>query len=153
MLMRWDPWADLSAWRRTMDWLMGPGFASADPALDWMRTRDGLVVRLALPDVRPGEVDVEVRGDRLTVRAQARRGRSIARHGWAIQEQRMGIWERTLRLPFRVDGRRAKAELAGRLLTVRLPRAEGFASRLRQRLRQALRPLRPPRKTVRVRVA
>ncbi len=154
MLMRWDPFADLFAWQRTMDWLMTPELMIAEPDLDLVRTRDGLMVRVALPDVRPEDVDVQVRGDRLTIRAQARQDRAIDRYGWSYREQRLGLWERTLRLPFRVDSRRAEAVLDGSALTVRLPRAEGVVPRLKQRLRRALRALRPPRRqTVRVRVA
>ena len=154
MLMRWDPFVDLFAWQRTMDWLMTPELMIAEPDLDLVRTRDGLMVRVALPDVRPEDVDVQVRGDRLTIRAQARQDRAIDRYGWSYREQRLGLWERTLRLPFRVDSRRAEAVLDGSVLTVRLPRAEGVVPRLKQRLRRALRALRPPRRqTVRVRVA
>ena len=154
MLMRWDPFVDLFAWQRTMDWLMTPELMIAEPDLDLVRTRDGLMVRVALPDVRPEDVDVQVRGDRLTIRAQARQDRAIDRYGWSYREQRLGLWERTLRLPFRVDSRRAEAVLDGSVLTVRLPRAEGVVPRLKQRLRRALRALRPPRRqTVRVRMA
>jgi len=157
MLMRWDPFADLVALRRAVDWMLEPFALSrmaVEPTVDLVRTGDGLVARIALPSVRPEDVEVQVRGDRLTVRAQARQDQAVDRYGWSIREQRVGLWEHTLRLPFRVDGRRARAELADGLLTVHLPRAEGLIVRLKRRVRRALRALRSPRRqTVRVRVA
>lgn len=156
MRMRWDPFAETTALRRALGWLLGPlpvGWAAPEPAVDLIQTREGLMVKAALPGVRPEDVEVQVRGDRLTIRAEARRDRTVDQYGWHIRERRMGLWQRTLRLPFRVDTRRAQAELADGILTVRLPRAEGFITRLKRRVQRALRPLRPPRRSVRVRVA
>jgi len=156
MLMRWDPFAEVAALRRALGWPLDPlpgGWAAPEPAVDLIQTREGLMVKATLPGVHPEDVEVQVWGDRLTIRAEARRDRTVGQHGWHIRERQVGLWQRTLRLPFRVNARRARAELADGILTIRLPRAEGFITRLKRRARRALRSLRPPSRSVRVRVA
>ncbi|HEY74886.1 MAG TPA: Hsp20/alpha crystallin family protein [Thermoflexia bacterium] len=154
MLMRWDPWADLMMMRRMVDRLLEPWVWTEPvegPDVSLTRTEDGLVVRAALPGVRPEDVEVQIRGDRLTLRAEVREERTVDRFGWILREQRAGIWERTFRLPFRVDARRAEAELSGGVLTVHLPKAEGLMARLKRRVKRLLNALPPSRRTVRVR--
>lgn len=150
MLMRWGPLGEMTLTRRMMEWVWEPMTWLAEPDVEMLRTRDGIAVRVSLPGIRPEDVAVEVRGDWLTLRAQVREERTADRFGWTVRERRAGLWERRLRLPFRVDARRARAELTGGVLTVRLPRAEGFWSRLKRRVR---RQLRPPRRVVRIKVA
>jgi len=149
MLMQWEPFADLMMLRRMMHWVWEPMLA--EPDVDLTRTRDGLMVRASLPGVRPEDVEVQVRGDRLTLRAEVREERTVDRFGWVLQEQRAGVWERTFRLPFQVDARRAKAVLSDGVLTVRLPKAEGLVTRLKRRVKRLCSALPSSRRTVRVR--
>ncbi len=151
MLMRWDPLTDLTVFRRMLRWMGEPLVWGMEPDIERIRTRDGMTVRVAMPGVRPGDVDVEIRGDRLTIRARAQEERTARRYGWLVHERRAGLWERSVRLPFRVDARRAEAVLSAGVLTVHLPEAEGLMARLKRRVKRLWNTLPPSRRTVRVR--
>src|SRR4030042_141387 len=77
-LVRWDPFGDVRVLSRHMDRLFddffrGPRVLTWEPAelgfaLDVYEKVDALVVKAALPGVRPDEVDISVTGDVLTVK-------------------------------------------------------------------------------------
>ena len=104
----------LDDFRQAMDdlfdeMLIGPWCSPAregDPVVVLDRA-DAYEVRLFTGDFKPDEMEVQVRGDRLTL--QARRG---ARHRW----------ERVVTLADEVDAEAVTAKWAHRVLTVVLPK-------------------------------
>lgn len=93
-------------------------------------TDDGYVVRLELPGVKKGDVDVELAGRRLTVRAERK------------ETERKGILRRTTRttgkflfdtlLPGEVDQEGIDALLEEGVLTIRLPKPESERRQVRK---------------------
>src|SRR4030042_215884 len=81
-LVRWAPFGNVRVLHRHMDRvfddvLRGPRVLTWEPAelgfaLDVYENDDALVVKAALPGVRPDEVDISVIGDVLTVKGETK---------------------------------------------------------------------------------
>lgn len=130
-LVRWDPFAELRSVRRAM--VRGP-FDSYGPAL-W-QTREGtfpvdlseseteVVVKAALPGIKPEEVDISVSDGVLSVKGETRSEEKSEGENYYRQEIRYGAFSRSIPLPSKVDHERAGAEFKDGILTVTLPKAE-----------------------------
>ncbi|HXG42795.1 MAG TPA: Hsp20/alpha crystallin family protein [Dehalococcoidia bacterium] len=132
-LMRWDPWEEFRAIRRSMDrlWeeLMGrrePGAAVEEVytfPVDVYETDDALVVRAALPGLRPEDVDISLQGDQLTIRGEYRHEAKEEKGNYHRRELRYGTFARSVTLPVQVDADKAEAVFEHGMLTVKLPKA------------------------------
>ncbi len=86
-------------------------------------TADELVYQFIIPGVRPEDIQVELTGDTLTVKAEIKslNGQQV---DWIRCEWQPGVYSRTLTLPFPVQADRAEAKYEHGVLTLRLPKAE-----------------------------
>ena len=133
-LVRWDPFDDMRGLRHRMDRLFddffrGPRVLAWEPAelgfaLDVYETDDALVVKAALPGVRPDEVDISVTGDVLTVKGETKGEEETKDGSYHRRELRYGAFARSIPLPTRVDHEKAKATFENGILTITLPKAE-----------------------------
>ncbi|MBV9580671.1 MAG: Hsp20 family protein, partial [Chloroflexi bacterium] len=85
------------------------------------------VVRAALPGVKQEDVQVVVNGHTLTIRS--REGGESTDDDWLVHEHSPAHWERTLNLPYEVDGSAISAEYQDGILELWLPKAEPQAER------------------------
>ncbi|GBD12894.1 Spore protein SP21 [bacterium HR24] len=132
-LMRWDPWEEFRSIRRSMDrlWeeLMGrrePGTLTEEVytfPVDVYETDDAVVVKAALPGLRPEDVDISVQGDQLTVRGEYRHEAKEEKGNYHRRELRYGTFARSIALPVQVDADKAEATFEHGMLTVTLPKA------------------------------
>ena len=111
-LMRWDPFGDLVSLREAMNrlfeesvvrprqWLVGEMGA---PALDMYETKDSVVVKAAVPGVKPEEVDISITGDTLTISGEFKEEQSVERENYIRRERRLGTFQRNVSLPASVD--------------------------------------------------
>jgi HSP20 family protein len=97
---------------------------SAMPAIDLYQTDDEIVIKAALPGIKPDEVQISVTGDVLTLRGEFKRQDEQKEATWHIREQRAGIFERSLALPTEVQTDKSKADFENGILTITLPKAE-----------------------------
>ena len=132
-LMRWDPFVDARGLQRRMDRLFGdffsPRVVAWEPAvlgfaLDVYETDDALVVKGALPGVRPEEVDISVTGDVLTIKGETKSEEETKDGNYHRRELRYGSFARSVPLPTRVNHEKAEATFENGILTVTLPKAE-----------------------------
>ena len=132
-LMRWDPFDDMRGLRQRMDRLFGDFFsprvltwepAELGFALDVYETDDALVVKGALPGVRPEEVDISVTGDVLTIKGETKSEEETKDGNYHRRELRYGSFARSVPLPTRVNHEKAEATFENGILTVTLPKAE-----------------------------
>ena len=131
-LMRWDPWEEFRSVRRAMDRLfseiMGerPQETEERPAypfpLDMYETEDALVVKAALPGLRPDDVEISVQGDTLFIKGETKQEEKIDRGNYLRRELRYGMYSRAIPLPVAVDTDKAEAIFEHGILTVRLPK-------------------------------
>ncbi len=101
-----------------------------EPPADVLQTPDEIVVRIELAGLRGSELDVEVAGDRLTVRGTKQEPPRPAHAEFAQMEIMGGGFERTVALPSQVDAEAASVDYANGYLEIRLPRVGRRPDRL-----------------------
>ena len=80
---RWHPFTDLMSLRQAMDRLFEDSFVRPSralaairevgaPALDIYQTPDDIVVKAALPGLKPGDVSIDITGDTLTIKGESK---------------------------------------------------------------------------------
>jgi HSP20 family protein len=94
------------------------------PAIDLYQDDEQVVVRAALPGLKPADVQISITADVLTLRGEFKTEDSRKDVTYHLREQRYGAFERTLRLPTDVQTDKARAEFADGVLTISLPKAE-----------------------------
>lgn len=99
-------------------------FPGDNLAVDLYEKGDKLVVKAALPGVQKKDIELTEQGGFLTIRAKSEASEERDMTGWYIRERRYEAWQRTLRLPMKVDVNRAKAVLENGVLTITLPKLE-----------------------------
>lgn len=132
-LIRWEPMREMMTLREAMDRLFDDAFtrplsmgavSSVLPAIDLYQTEDEVVVKAALPGLKPDEVQISITGDVLTLRGEFKQGAEKKEATWHVREQRYGSFERSVMLPSVVQTDKAKADFENGILTVTLPKAE-----------------------------
>lgn len=107
---------------RPESWL-GPLQGGALP-LDVFRSKDAVVVRAALPGVKPDDVDISIEGDTLTIRASYNEEQREAEGDYLFQELRRGSFDRSITLPGDLQADAATASFDNGLLTLTIPKRE-----------------------------
>jgi len=98
--------------------------ASTTFPVDISETEPGLVVKAALPGVKPEDVNISVTGDVLTLRAEMKHDEASEQNSrYHRRELTYGSYERLLALPVEVDPDRAEATFEHGVLTLQLPKA------------------------------
>ena len=135
-LTRWEPAREIMTLREAMDRLFDDaftrpfsltregGYSWASPAIDMYQTDNDVVVKAALPGLNPEEVQINVTGDILMIKGEAKHEEERKDRSWHIREQRWGAFERSIRLPTGVLSYLAKADFQNGILTVTLPKSE-----------------------------
>ncbi len=133
-LTRWEPFRDLVTLREAMDRLFAesfvrPGAAFPDvgmegPAVDMYQTDEEIVVKAAIPGIKPEDIDISVTGDLLTIKGELKQEDKVDEGNYIRQERRFGQFVRELTLPNQVNADNAKADFEHGVLTLHLPKAE-----------------------------
>lgn len=131
-----DVWAlhPLESFHREMDRLVdgffggdvdaGRELAGWQPQIDVREDENEFVVTADLPGVKPADVELSVRDDRLTLEGRREETRADEGDGWHRRERVTGGFARTLRLPFAIDADRVQAESAEGVLHIHVPKPE-----------------------------
>jgi HSP20 family protein len=93
-----------------------------EPPADILVTTEDVIVRVELAGLRGSELDVEVAGDRLTLRGTKQEPPRPRDAQYAQMEIVGGAFERTLSLPAPVNPEDATVEYTNGYLEIRLPR-------------------------------
>lgn len=128
-MYRWDPFAEIASMRDAMDRLMresfAPGRAGASaPPLEVAEDGDAYQIRLALPGVKPEDVNIQVQQNVLTVSGEFRREEAPQNRRYLHQEHSYGSFSRSISLPGMVDTEKASAKFEHGMLTISLPKRE-----------------------------
>ena len=98
--------------------------ATMTPHMDVSETDSGLRLDAELPGVAEKDIEIDLSGDMLTIRAEKRQEGSGECEGLHVGERSFGIFQRSLRLPFPVDADQVQARLENGVLSVNLPRRQ-----------------------------
>nr|HID12371.1 Hsp20/alpha crystallin family protein [Anaerolineae bacterium] len=134
-LVRWEPFRELISLREAMDrlfeesfvrpwagWLAPVGVETL--AVDMYETDDAIVIKSAIPGVKPEDLDVSVSGDTLTIKGETRAEEEVREENYIRRERRYGSFCRSLTIPVPVVADKAEAEFENGVLTLTLPKAE-----------------------------
>ena len=87
-MIRWKPLRDLVGMRQTMERLFEEGYfrpwsalsllgEQVHPAIDIHQTPNEVVVKAALPGVKPEDVDITIAGDTLTIKGETKAEKEV----------------------------------------------------------------------------
>ncbi len=132
-LIRWEPAREMMTLREAMDRLFDDAFTRplsltgsnwSIPAVDMYQTDNEVVVKAALPGIKADEVQINVTGEVLTIKGEARQDSETKEKAYHIREQRWGAFERSIVLPTEVVADKSKADFENGVLTITLPKAD-----------------------------
>ncbi len=134
LIRRPAPLAELVSLRDAMDRLFDERFfhplwtsegeRAVVPALDLYTTSDAVIARVALPGVKPGDVDITVTDDLVTVTGTFKEETETTGAGYLHKELSRGSFTRSFTTPTTIKAADAKATFADGLLTLTLPKTE-----------------------------
>ncbi len=134
-MTRWNPFAELNTLHREMDRVFGryvgddeagPERSAWVPATEINSGKDGWTLRMALPGIDPGDVQIDLHGNALSISGQRTRTAGDGRH---TSELHYGRFERSFTLPSNVDAEKVSAGFTHGMLTLTLPLAEAAKPR------------------------
>jgi len=133
-IARWDPAREFVTLREAMNRLFEDSIVGGYPQhrngegselrlpMEAYATDREIVVRAAVPGLRPEDVQITIEGDTLTLRGEF--PRPIDNVSYLITERAWGPFSRTLQLNVPVEAEKAEAVFENGLLTLTLPKAE-----------------------------
>ncbi len=134
-LIPWRPFDDLVSLRDAMDRLFEDSYirphlgwiapmSAANLAIDMYETSDAVVVKAALPGVKPEEVEVTITGNTLTISGETKEENETKEKDYIRKERRYGSFTRTVTLPNGLKADKAEAVFENGMLTLSVPKAE-----------------------------
>jgi len=132
---RWHPFTDLMSLRQAMDKLFEDSFVRpsrslaafaevGEPVMDIYQTPNEIVVKAALPGLKPEDISIDIAGDTLTVKGESKAEREIKREDYRYRERRYGAFSRSVILPSGLKPDKAEATMEDGVLTLTIPKAE-----------------------------
>lgn len=88
------------------------------------QTANDVVVKMALPGVKPEEVDISITGDTLTIKGEHKEEPEVSQEDYFYKERRFGAFSRSVTIPVSVQSDKAEATFEDGILTLVLPKAE-----------------------------
>jgi len=134
LIRRPSPFTDLVSLRDAMErlfderffrptWLRN-GERDAAPSLDLYTTPEAIVAKVALPGVKPEDVDVTIGDDIVTISGSFKEEKETTEAGYVHRELSHGSFSRTFALPTAVKADTATASFKDGLLTLTIPKTE-----------------------------
>jgi HSP20 family protein len=117
-----DPWNELFGLDEFFrSW---PETTNGYPAVTAWKDEEKAVVEAELPGFEPGDVDISVKGRRLTISGERKAEGLEGQDSYHYKDRWHGSFTRSFELPFEVDDKKVEAQYRHGILTVTLPRAE-----------------------------
>jgi len=136
-LVRLEPAREMLSLREAMDRLFEESFlrpgsfgvsdsASAVLPLDLYETENDIVVKAAIPGVKPEDIEVTVTGDLLSIKGefQSETEQKDEKRNYHRQERRYGSFCRQITLPAGVNADACAADFENGVLTLKMPKVE-----------------------------
>jgi HSP20 family protein len=94
------------------------------PAVDLYEEKDDIVVKAELPGMEKDNIEVNLSGNRLTIKGEKKKEEEVKKEGHYSLERSYGSFVRTLELPREVQTDKVKAAFKSGILEIRLPKTE-----------------------------
>jgi HSP20 family protein len=131
-LVRWEPFREVISLRQAMDRLFEDSFVglprltmdgSGEFPIDIYQDKKNLVVKAALPGVKPEELDITIADDILTIRGEHKEEQETEEDDYIHRERYYGAFSRSVAIPTKVKSDKAEASFEEGVLTLTLPKA------------------------------
>ncbi len=133
-MIRWEPFREMMSFQNAMDRLfeerfirpshLWPELERGELPVDMYQTANDVVIKAALPGVKPEEMDISITGDMLTIKGEHKEDQERKQEDYFYKEHRYGTFSRSIPLPVRVKSDKAEALFDNGVLTLTLPKAE-----------------------------
>jgi HSP20 family protein len=123
-LIKWEPFKEID--RFFEDRLTFPSLSKLglDLAMDIYEEKGNVIVKMALPGVKPEEIEASIDKDVLTVFGKREEEEETGEKDYYTKEIRRGSFLRSMSLPNAVDSSKAVAKLEGGILAITMPATE-----------------------------
>ncbi len=133
-ITRWEPFRDLVSLREAMDrlfeesWVRPAGrwLVPTEEALafDIYETDENVVVKTAVPGIKPEDVEITITGNTLNIAGETKAEEEVKEENYIRRERRYGRFSRSVALPPTVEAEKAEATFENGILTLTIPKAE-----------------------------
>jgi HSP20 family protein len=129
-LIHWDPFRELDEMHDSMNRLLSRSLSGANalaglvPATDIYEQDGKLVIETALPSFKDNEVDVQINGDRLEIKAEHNAENDRKDRNYLRRESSTASYYRQFALPKDVDAESGDAHFENGVLTIIFDRKE-----------------------------
>jgi len=93
-------------------------------AMDMYETDDDVVAKLALPGVKPEDIEVTIVGDTLTIKGKLEAEEETKERNYHLRERRFGKFVRSVTLPVPVQVDATTADFKDGVLTLTAPKRQ-----------------------------
>ena len=133
-LVRWEPFREVMSLRQAMDRLFEDSFVGLphlkvngrDFPMDMYQEKDNLVVKAALPGVKPEELDITIADNMLTIKGEHKEEQETKEDDYLYRERYYGAFSRSVAIPMEVKSDKAQATFEEGVLTLTLPKADAI---------------------------
>jgi HSP20 family protein len=134
-IVRWEPFREVMSLRQAMDRLFEDSFVglprltlngSGEFPIDIYQDKDNLVVKAALPGVKPEELDITIAEDILTIKGEHKAEQETKEDDYLYRERYYGAFSRSVAIPTKVKSEKAEATFEEGVLTLTLPKADAI---------------------------
>lgn len=105
-------------------WWPAASMKISQPAVDLYEEKDDIVVKAELPGMEKDNIEVNLSGNRLTIKGEKKQEEEVKKEGYYRAERSYGSFVRTLELPLEVQSDQVKAAFKNGILEIRLPKTE-----------------------------
>lgn len=99
-------------------------FEEGQLSIDVYQTPENLVVKSTIAGVKPGDIDISINNDMLTIRGRREMSEEISEQDYLYKECYWGSFSRSVILPTEVKADKIEAFLENGVLTIVLPKAK-----------------------------
>lgn len=137
-IVRWTPARELLSMRDQMDRLMNEfmtptwtprsGWESGVTTfpIDVYQTDKEYVIKATLPGVKADDLDVNIVGETVTIKATSEQDKDVKEESWLLRESQYSAFARSVTLPSQVQADKVEATYEVGILTLRIPKAEAL---------------------------
>ena len=135
-ISRWEPFPELTPLREAMDRLFEQSFLWPRPLLaerlmesrllpiDMYQTDNDVVIKTAVPGMRPEDIDIKIVGDTITISGERKEQREVKEENYLVREMSVGRFHREVISPVDIKPDQAQASFENGILTITVPKAE-----------------------------
>jgi HSP20 family protein len=135
-LVRWNPYAEMSAFRRQLDRLFDDiasqsafGDHPWQPAIELEDSGENLLLKAQLPGLKADDLDISASRDSISISGEYRTEEESESKGTYHSEFRYGKFSRTINLPVEIQQDQVTADYQDGIVTLTLPKVEDAVNR------------------------